>query len=73
MMLQADTMPVIEITKHARCEISKVWKDLIIEHQALEQASVCLYQGRNADCIFHQSRVERQLHYFFTAIQKYNK
>jgi len=36
MMLQADTMPVFGITKHARCEIFKVWKRLIIKHQALE-------------------------------------
>jgi hypothetical protein len=26
---------------------------LIVKHQALEQASVCLYQGRNVGCIFH--------------------
>lgn len=64
MLLQAGTMPVTEITEHASCKIMKESKRLIIEHQALEQASVCLYQGRNVDCIFHGSRVTQQLREF---------
>jgi len=65
MMLQAGIMPVTIVTEHASCKIMKVWKRLIIKHQALEQASVCLYQGRNVDCVFHVSCVTRQLREFY--------
>ncbi len=34
-----------------------VRKDLIVEHQATEQAPVCFHQGMKINCFFHEVQI----------------